>query len=110
MWSGQGSAAFFPQESYEDTGTADVYSSHPEEGGGEGEGTDMEGVWMERLSLPVETAVTSALAFDAYEERLWLGGEDVSSVPFQAVFGLIRRPTYPPVFLAVHLYELCRDD
>ena len=56
-------------------------------------GTDgTEGTWMQRLFLP--TAPMSAVAFDALEERLWLGGGDVSG-SCKIEEDLIMRPPPP---------------
>src|SRR5262245_41581358 len=37
---------------------------------------EMEGVWMQRLLMTNDTVMT-AIAFDAFEERVWLGSEQV---------------------------------
>jgi hypothetical protein len=45
-------------------------------------GTDLdqlEGKWIERLYLPVESGAITALTFDGFEDRVWLGGDDVRS-------------------------------
>lgn len=41
----------------------------------------LEGKWIERLYLPVESAAVTALTFDGFEDRVWLGGDDVRGPP-----------------------------
>jgi hypothetical protein len=53
---------------YDDGGGADDVEAEPSV-------DDMEGTWMQRVTLP--TAPASALCFDGVEDRVWFGTDEV---------------------------------